>query len=148
MVCLGNICRSPLAEGILRDKINKQNLDISVDSAGTIGLHAGELPDSRSIQVARNHNIDITDLRSRKFKAADFEAFDLILAMDENNKTDILELAQNNADKQKVELIMNYAYPKENIAVPDPYYGGASGFENVFQMLDIATDELIKKILK
>lgn len=151
MVCLGNICRSPLAEGILQHKINEQiNLGNElfktweVESAGTSGFHAGEKPDRRSIKVAQENGIDITNQRSRQFRGWDFEAFDIIYAMDMSNYKNIVALAHNEAEKQKVKLIMNELYPQENINVPDPYYG-EYGFENVFEMLDKACESIIKK---
>lgn len=142
MVCLGNICRSPLAEGILLEKIKEQNLPWKVDSAGTSGWHQGELPDSRSIAVAKAHNIDLTDQRSRQFKTADLERFDLILAMDSSNYSTITRLATTEVQKSKVKLILNYLYPNENRAVPDPYYEG--GFEKIYQMLEAACEKIIK----
>jgi len=144
MVCLGNICRSPLAEGILRSKIDSD--EIIVESAGTGGWHVGELPDSRSIEVAQNHKIDITYQRCRKFTYADFENFDLIYVMDRSNLADVLSLARNEQDKQKVELILNELQPGENLDVPDPYYGGDRGFENVYQMLDDACEIISNKL--
>ncbi|MFD0962801.1 low molecular weight protein-tyrosine-phosphatase [Pseudofulvibacter geojedonensis] len=136
MVCLGNICRSPLAEGILKSKVNSE--EILVDSAGTSAYHAGELPDRRSIQVAKKYGIDLTDQRSRAFTKSDFEKFDIIYAMDISNKNNILKLANSSTDKEKVKLILNEANPGMNLEVPDPYYGGDQGFENVYQMLDEA----------
>ncbi len=144
MVCLGNICRSPLAEGILRSKIDSGK--IIVESAGTGGWHIGELPDSRSIEVAQNHKIDITYQRCRKFTYADFENFDLIYVMDRSNLADVLSLARNEQDRQKVELILNELQPGENLDVPDPYYGGGRGFENVYQMLDDACEIISNKL--
>jgi len=142
MVCLGNICRSPLAEGILLTKIKERNLPWRVDSAGTSGWHQGELPDPRSIAVAKAHNIDLTYQRSRQFVKADLERFDLILAMDSSNYSNILRLATTEMQKSKVKLILNYAYPNENRAVPDPYYEG--GFEEVYQMLVAACEKIIE----
>ena len=142
MVCLGNICRSPLAEGILLTKIKERNLPWIVDSAGTSGWHQGELPDSRSIAVAKAHNIDLTYQRSRQFTKADLEQFDLILAMDSSNYSNILKLATTEIQKSKVKLILNYVYPNENRAVPDPYYEG--GFEQVYQMLAAACEKIIE----
>lgn len=142
MVCLGNICRSPLAEGILKHKITQQNLDWEVDSAGTSSYHAGELPDSRSIAVARKYGIDITDQRSRKFLKSDFDDFDKILVMDASNYQNVLKLARNENDKSKVEMIRNLVNPGWNEQVPDPYWGN-DGFENVYQMIDEACDRLI-----
>ncbi|MDP5093439.1 MAG: low molecular weight phosphotyrosine protein phosphatase [Polaribacter sp.] len=143
MVCLGNICRSPLAEGILKSKITSQNS--FVDSAGTAAYHIGNQPDERSIIVAKKYGIDISNQRARKFSPEDFDNFDLIFAMDDNNFHDILKLSRNNSDKQKVKLILNEIQPNKNNSVPDPYYGGNEGFENVFQMLDEACGIIIKK---
>ncbi len=145
MVCLGNICRSPLAHGILEHKAKKENWDIEVDSAGTNGFHDGEKPDSRSISTAGMHQIDITNQVSRQIKKEDLDEFDLIYAMDSSNYNNILEMASNERQKSKVKIIMNEVYPGKNINVPDPYYGGDEGFENVFQMLNEATDMIIKK---
>jgi protein-tyrosine phosphatase len=141
MVCLGNICRSPLAEGILQDKIAKQNLDWNVDSAGIGGWHAGQAPDPRSIQIARKYGIDIAGQRARQFSPDDFDRFDRIYAMDAQNLRDILRQARNETDRKKVDMIMNEAFPGENIGVPDPYYDD-DGFEAVFQMLVNACDKI------
>tara|TARA_B100000497_G_C7651906_1_gene392249 strand:+ start:628 stop:1077 length:450 start_codon:yes stop_codon:yes gene_type:complete len=142
MVCLGNICRSPLAEGILKLKVRQNNLDWKVDSAGTSGWHEGDLPDKRSIEIAAKNGLDITDQRSRKFVRADFEDFDLILAMDSSNYQNILALAQNESDKDKVKLILNYAYPDQNRAVPDPYYD--NGFPRVYTMLEKTCQDIVQ----
>jgi len=142
MVCLGNICRSPLAEGILKQKIIEKGLDWTVDSAGTSSWHEGELPDRRSIQTAKSFGIDITDQRARQFTAADFEEYDLIFAMDSSNYQDIIALAETEEHKKKVDLIMNQASPGRNTNVPDPYWDD-NGFENVYQMLEEACSQLI-----
>jgi protein-tyrosine phosphatase len=136
MVCLGNICRSPLAQGILESKVNLEN--IFVDSAGTAAYHVGNLPDERSINVARKYSINITEQRARKFSVKDFDEFDVIYAMDESNYQNILTLTRNEEDKQKVKMILDETHPNKNLAVPDPYYGGTQGFENVYKMLDEA----------
>ncbi len=146
MVCLGNICRSPLAEGILQEKSNQLSLNWTVDSAGTISTHQGELPDSRSIEVAHNHEINITGQRSRLIKISDFETYDLIYVMDESNYLDVLDLAKTEEERDKVKIILNESYPKENRSVPDPYYGGDDGFEIVYQMLDKACTVIIEKL--
>ena len=148
MVCLGNICRSPMAHGIFRDKALSAALSVSIDSAGTSGYHEGELPDSRAIENMKSHDIDITDLRSRQFTVTDFDEFDLIFAMDASNYSNILKLARNKADEQKVELFLNLASPGKNQSVPDPYYGGDSGFEHVYQLLDLAADKLVERLKK
>ena len=143
MVCLGNICRSPLAQGILESKVLEQNLDWTVDSAGTASYHVGELPDSRSIKVAKKNGIDITTQRSRKVRQEDFENFDLILAMDASNYNNLKNQSKDERESDKIKMILNYAHPGENRQVPDPYYEG--GFDKVFQMLEDACDKLIIK---
>ena len=144
MVCLGNICRSPLAQGILESKVNPD--DVYVDSAGTAAYHVGNLPDKRSIAVARKYGLDITHQRARKFTTKDFDAFDYIYAMDSSNYHNILALARNDADESKVKMILNETHPRENKSVPDPYYGGDQGFENVYKMLDEACDVIVEKL--
>jgi len=144
MVCLGNICRSPLAEGILKAKVDKNK--VQVDSAGTGGWHVGELPDSRSIAIARKHGLDITDQRGKKFSAYDFETYDYIFVMDNSNYHDVVRLAKNDSEIQKVQLILNEIFRGENVDVPDPYYGGDHGFENVFQMLDQACEKIVSRL--
>jgi len=144
MVCLGNICRSPLAEGILQSKVHPDK--VQVDSAGTAAYHVGELPDVRSIAVAKKYGIDLSHQRARKFTVLDFDDFDLIYAMDVSNYHTILSLARNTSDKQKVQLILNEIDAESDAEVPDPYYGGNNGFENVFRMLDDACDIIAAKI--
>ncbi len=146
MVCLGNICRSPLAEGILEHKIKLHQLDWIVDSAGTSGWHEGERPDKRSVDIALQHKIDISNQKSRKFIMEDFDQFDLILAMDSSNYQDIIKHARNESDKKKVKLILNYSSPGSNKAVPDPYYEG--GFDHVFNEIENAIDHLIRDYQK
>ena len=136
MVCLGNICRSPLAEGILKSKVS--NDKFLVDSAGTANYHVGDSPDKRSVAVARKYGIDISTLRGRQFNLNDFDSFDVIYVMDEANYEHVISLARNEKDKTKVKFILNEIYPNQNFDVPDPYYGGEQGFENVFKMLDEA----------
>ena len=143
MVCLGNICRSPLAHGILRDKTESLNWEI--DSAGTSAFHAGEGPDPRSVAIARKHHVNIRSLISRNFQIEDFDNFDLIYAMDRSNFNNIIALARSEDDKKKVLLILNEIDPFANNEVPDPYYGGDQGFENVYQMLDKATNKIVEK---
>ncbi|MDF1863799.1 MAG: low molecular weight phosphotyrosine protein phosphatase [Saprospiraceae bacterium] len=144
MVCLGNICRSPLAEGILKRKVKMNNLDWQVDSAGTGGWHVGALPDSRSIQVARKNGIDITDQRARKFQTSDLDQFDLIFAMDSSNYQNIVRHAVSDDQKEKVQLIMNMVQSGMNESVPDPYWDD-NGFDQVFHMLEEACDQVIEK---
>lgn len=146
MVCLGNICRSPLAEGILKSKVNAEA--IFVDSAGTGGWHVGELPDVRSMEVARKNQIDISDQRCRKFSVQDFIDFDLIYVMDSSNLSDVLNMAGSQYPTDKVKLILNEIHPGMDREVPDPYYGGSNGFDKVFEMLDAACEAIAKKIEK
>lgn len=143
MVCLGNICRSPLAEGILKDKISRENLDWEVDSAGTSGWHNGEQPDKRSIDVAKKYGIDIAHQVSRKLRSIDYQEFDLIYAMDVQNYKDIAQLATKE-ELSKIQLILNEVYPPQNKSVPDPYWED-DGFENVYKMLDEACEAIIMK---
>lgn len=145
MVCLGNICRSPLAEGILQAKATEQNLTWEVDSAGMGNWHAGEQPDIRSIRVAEQYGIDLRTQRARQFEYADFERFDRIYAMDDRNYAAILQKAKNNRDREKVTMILEERWPGENRSVPDPYYGHAADFERVFQLLDEACAVIIEK---
>lgn len=144
MVCLGNICRSPLAEGILKSKVF--GFKTTIDSAGTAAYHKGEKPDKRSINIAQKNKIDITDQSARKFVIEDFDKFDLIYAMDNSNYENIIALARNENDKSKVRLILNEVFPGENLDVPDPYNGGDFGFKNVYKMLDEACEIIAKKI--
>lgn len=143
MVCLGNICRSPLAEGILKHKFNQHGIPLHVESAGTAAYHVGERPDHRSQEIARKNGIEIGDQRARRFTAVDFDRFDRIYAMDRSNLRDILSQARNADDRKKVGMILNHIYPGENRQVPDPYYGGKDGFQKVFEMLDAACDEIV-----
>ncbi len=142
MVCLGNICRSPLAEGILKEKIREHGLDWEVDSAGTGSWHVGELPDPRSIATARRHGIDITDQRARQLRPEDLDRYDLVLAMDRSNLRDILRLARTDEQRRKVRLIMEFADPDNPQDVPDPYWDD-DGFEGVFRMLERAAEGII-----
>ncbi len=142
MVCLGNICRSPLAEGILQSKLDANFF--SVDSAGTAAYHIGELPDQRSIAVAKKHGIDISNQKARKFDIKDFIEFDIIYAMDKENYQNICSLAKNNTELQKVKMILDKVKPSQNLSVPDPYYGGDDGFQNVYQLLDEACEKISK----
>jgi len=144
MVCLGNICRSPLAEGILKSKL--PNTKFTIDSAGTANYHVDDVPDRRSIAVARKYGIDISHLKGRQFKVNDFDVFDIIYVMDESNYRNVMELAKNEHDEAKVKFILNEIYPNQNYDVPDPYYGGEQGFENVYKMLDEACSIIADKL--
>lgn len=146
MVCLGNICRSPLAEGILRQKLIENNLQhIEIDSAGTSDFHVGDAPDKRTQSNALNHGIDLSKLRGRQFQTKDFDTFDTIYVMDKSNRTNVLNLSKTENDRKKVKLILSEIDGKDN-EVPDPYYGGPEGFENVFQLLNSACNNIIQKL--
>jgi protein-tyrosine phosphatase len=144
MVCLGNICRSPLAEGILKEKLQQRGLSWQVDSAGTGGWHIGALPDQRSIQVARKYGIDITDQRARKIRGIDFEEFDLIFAMDESNYKDLMRHAVGEEERQKIKMILDETVHLQGKSVPDPYWDN-NGFEQVFSMLSEACDRIVER---
>lgn len=143
MVCLGNICRSPLAEGILKSKVDPNK--IFVDSAGTAGYHVGNMPDIRSIAVAQKYGIDIHQQKSRKFTFKDFNAFDIIYAMDNSNYSNIISLAKNKEDISKVKCLLS-EINIETKEVPDPYYDEEEGFEIVFQLIDKACEAIAKKL--
>ncbi|MGH6806554.1 MAG: low molecular weight protein-tyrosine-phosphatase [Ensifer adhaerens] len=145
-VCLGNICRSPLAEGVLRALAARRGVAsmISVDSAGTGAWHIGDPPDRRSIAVARRHGIDISGLRGRKVGKPDFEAFDLILGMDEENVRALRQMAPAELSA-KVHLFMAYALGR-NQDVPDPYYDGPEAFERLYQMLEAGCSSLLERL--
>ncbi|AEM69060.1 protein tyrosine phosphatase [Allomuricauda ruestringensis DSM 13258] len=143
MVCLGNICRSPLAEGILQSKVDSDS--VFVDSAGTAGYHVGNPPDERSIAVARKYGLRIEGQKCRKFSQQDFLEFDHIYVMDRSNFSDVASLAKNKEEASKVKLLLSEIELgiKE---VPDPYYGGDDGFENVYQIIDSACEVIAKKL--
>lgn len=143
-VCLGNICRSAMAQGVLETKAKAKGLNILVDSAGTSNYHIGEAPDERMQAKALEYEIDISRQQARQFTIADFDTFDFIFAMDTSNYKNIIALAKNEEDKAKVQLFLNYTYPHQNKSVPDPYYGGEEGFEEVYQLLDAACEVFIK----
>lgn len=144
MVCLGNICRSPLAEGILQSKVDKNK--VLVESAGTGDWHVGNHPDPRSISIANKHGLDISQQRGRQFSASDFTEYDYIYVMDSSNQENVLSLARTDEDRAKVSLILDHIFPNENVDVPDPYYGGDLGFEKVYQMLDEACELIAVKL--
>jgi protein-tyrosine phosphatase len=145
MVCLGNICRSPLAEGILREKARAAGLDWEIDSAGTNSYHTGEAPHPLSLKVARDNGIDISNQRARRFTAADFQRFDKIYAMAGDVIDDMRRIAGRQFDQTKVDLLMNEVHPGSNEDVPDPWYGPESGYHEVYAMIDEAADRIIAK---
>lgn len=144
MVCLGNICRSPMAEGILKHKAAEVGMDIHIDSAGTSSWHEGEQPDGRAQEEMRKNGIDISDQNSRPFRTEDFDHFDHILVMDWSNKSNVLSLARNAEDEAKVKLILDYGSEKKGNSVPDPYYDDS--FDRVFDLLDYACDAFLKEL--
>ena len=144
MVCLGNICRSPLAEGIL--SLKGKHLNLEVDSAGTAAYHIGKQPDIRTIEIANKYTIDLNQQRARQFSRADFDKFDIIYAMDTNNYAHLISLASTETERNKIRMILNEINPKAYQSVPDPYYGGENGFQDIYNMLDKACDKIIQNI--
>lgn len=145
MVCLGNICRSPLAEGILASKLPKDKF--TVDSAGTGSWHIGQSPDERSVAVAKKNGLDISNQKGRQFSSADFDTFDYIFVMDNSNYENVIALAETKKQKEKVTLIMNELHPSQNKEVPDPYFGMHNGFDIVYNMLDEVCDSIAQKLI-
>jgi len=146
LVCLGNICRSPMAEGILRDMIAKEGLPWTTDSAGTGDYHVGEAPDKRAVKAMKDRDIDISDLRARQLRPSDFEDFDLLLAMDASNLRNLQALAANSVLAKKAKLMMDFAPDHALREVPDPYFGGDEGFREVCDMLTIACRNLMNDV--
>lgn len=147
MVCLGNICRSPLAEGILQEKAGQYNLDWEIDSAGTGSWHVGQSPDSRSVSIARKYGLDISKQRARQIKPADLNYFDRIYAMDQSNLQNILKLANSEEQREKVRLILEEVEGNSGKQVPDPYWDN-DGFDQVYSMLDEACDQIVAASLQ
>lgn len=145
MVCLGNICRSPIAEGVMQEKINQHHLDWTVDSAGTESYHVGEAPHRFSQKVCKNHGIDISHQRARRFTKADFKNFDKIYAMAKDVYYEIENIGGFNVDMSKVVLFLNELKPESNESVPDPYYGGEAGFEPVYEIIDKTCDAIVQR---
>jgi len=146
MVCLGNICRSPLAEGLLASKLPKDKF--IVDSAGTGAYHIGKQPDQRSVLTAKKNGLDITYQKARQFTPKDFDEFDYIYVMDNSNYDDVVSLAKNEEHRKKVQLILNELFPGDNVDVPDPYYGLQNGFDMVYDMLNETCDILSRKLIE
>jgi len=148
-VCMGNICRSPTAEGVFRHIVKQEGLDehIYIDSAGTHAYHVGEQPDSRAQQTARGRGIDLSKQRARKVKANDFEQFDYVLAMDNDNHAILASLCTNE-NRERLSLFLDFSESYSETEVPDPYYGGPHGFEHVFELVEDASRGLIEDIRK
>lgn len=146
MVCLGNICRSPVAEGILRAKAKEKNLALITDSAGTSDYHIGEAPDHRSSKNASKNGIDISDLRARQFKTEDLNEFDRIYVMDSSNYHEVKKMAGHHPQFHKVKMILEEIYPGQSKPVPDPYFGGEDGFQKVFNLLNDACEKIVSDL--
>lgn len=146
MVCLGNICRSPMAEGVMQQLAMDNDMPwIMVDSCGFEPYHLGDVPDRRAISTCKKHQIDISEQRQRLFKVSDFDMFDHIFVMDSNNYRDVQRMARNDNDMKKVDYLLNLVYPNSNKAVPDPYYGSEMDFEKAFILIEKACKEICKK---
>ena len=145
MVCLGNICRSPLAEGILKHKAKLAGLNWEIDSAGTGNYHIGSAPHHLSQKVAKLKGVDICDQKARQFRKKDMLSFDKIYVMDSSNYNDVRSISKELWDESKVDLLLNELYPHRNINVPDPWFGGEEGFHEVYAMIEEACDAIIKK---
>jgi protein-tyrosine phosphatase len=141
-VCLGNICRSPLAEGILKSNLAKQNIQAEVESAGFESYHINESPDPRALKLAKKHGLDINDNRCRLFTTEDFDRFDVIYVMDSSNYRDVQYFSRHDEDMNKVKYLLSMVDGK-NKTVPDPYYGGEAGFENVYNIIDEACAKIV-----
>lgn len=146
-VCMGNICRSPTAEGVFRARAQAAGLDLEIDSAGTHAYHIGNAPDARSTRHAAARGYDLSGQRARQFAAADFERFDYLLAMDHDN-LEILQRACPPRHRHKVRLFMEFATRSGSDIVPDPYYGGTQGFDTVLDYVEDAADGLIAVLRK
>jgi protein-tyrosine phosphatase len=146
MVCLGNICRSPIAEGLLSSKLPKDSF--IVDSCGTGNWHIGKQPDLRSIAISKINGLDISNQKCRQIESEDFDTFDYIYVMDGSNYADVVALSKNETQKNKVVLILNELFPNENMDVPDPYFGLENGFELVYKMLDETCEIIAKKLIE
>jgi protein-tyrosine phosphatase len=148
-VCMGNICRSPTAEGVFQNIIEKKGVEhlYSLDSAGTHAYHVGELPDKRAQQTARNRGIDLSYITARKVAPIDFSHFDYVLAMDSDNYRNLLKICPEEY-QDKVQLFLDYADNFDESDVPDPYYGGPQGFEHVFDLVEDAAEGFLKKTLE
>lgn len=144
MVCLGNICRSPLAEGVLQRKARQAGLEWEIDSAGTGNYHLGSSPHPLSQKVARLNGVDICDQKARQFRKEDMLEFDKIYVMDSDNYNDVKRMSQELWNEDKVDLLLNEVYPHKNISVPDPWFGGEEGFHEVYDMIEQACDAIIK----
>jgi protein-tyrosine phosphatase len=146
MVCLGNICRSPIAEGILRSKLDREGIDAVVHSAGTSSWHAGENPDRRAIAKTKTYGIDISGQIAQQFTHRHLEEYDYIFVMDEENQREVLRFCRNDEHKQKVDFLLNKLHPGSDMNVPDPYFGGEDGFEHVYRLINDACEKIVEEL--
>ena len=146
-VCTGNICRSPLAEGLLRDQLKEANIAAFVDSCGFESFHTGDPPDPRAQTVAAIHRLDISSHRARLFSIRDFDRFDLIYVMDSGHYRNVTRISRNEADRSKVDYILNVLHPGSNLGVIDPWYLDDEAFERVYVQLDKACEQIVQKLL-
>jgi len=146
MVCLGNICRSPMAEGVLRHLSKDRNVTLEIDSCGTNGFHNGEPADKRAIANLSEKGIDISDLRSRQIQKSDLDTFNQIFVMDKSNLENVLSMAESDAQRSKISLFLNESLPGQNLPVPDPYFGNDDGFEEVYQLINTASEAFLNKL--
>jgi len=145
MVCLGNICRSPIAEGTMKSRLHQIGIDSVVDSAGILSYHAGDAPDSRAVKIAARYKVDISTQIARKIKISDFDEFDFIFAMDQSVFNSLNSLTKNSTQFKKLHLFLEYAGFNPGAEVPDPYYGEMDGFDQVYKLVDDACQKIIKK---
>ena len=145
MVCLGNICRSPLAEGILKQKVKAAGLNWQIDSAGTNGYHIGEAPHRLSQKVAKLNGIDICDQKARQFSKEDFNRYDKIYALADDVVDEIKWIANEKYDPDKIDLLLNELHPGENLSVPDPWYGPEPGYHEVYSLIEAACAAIVRK---
>jgi protein-tyrosine phosphatase len=146
MVCLGNICRSPIAEGVMKSKMKARGMNGTVDSAAVSSYHTGEPPDRRAIQTAAEFHVDISGQRARRITSADFKTFDLILSMDHSIHEEVLSLAPTEESRSKARLFLELAGNSQTVNVPDPYYGDMTDFHDVFKLIDKSCDQILDKI--
>lgn len=148
LVCMGNICRSPMAEGVLRHLLEEAGLsaEVTVDSAGTHSYHVGAMPDRRGQKAAIRRGVDLSAIRARRVVPGDLETFDYILAMDRDNYRELLSLCSLSGQREKINLFMEYATGLAEQEVPDPYYGGLDGFDRVMDMVEDAAQGLIRQL--
>lgn len=144
-VCLGNICRSPLAEGILKSKLKKEKSHYIIESAGFESYHINDTPDPRAVKIAEKHGINISNIRCRLFSAEDFDNFDIIYVMDSTNYRDVQYFSRTEKDMDKVKYLLSVIDGLDK-AVPDPYYGTESGFENIYNLIDNACNKIADRL--